>query len=630
MSIFLHEVGLFLQIHLIVNIRPENIVFLPKNSGHSCSYLLKLDNGTYNIRGSRNRLQNHGGKNMDMSNNSDSGTLGKNSQELHLRMIVKKSIRALALGGVFLIVSIIMNFYSTLMEADRLETTQFLNQYRLGSKALTYAVQAYSVTGNETYYNDYMRELNEDRNRDIAWEGLKRNDVTDEEWKEMERIAELSNGLVPLEEEAMRAVASGDRDLAVSYVFGEQYEADTAVINSQTDAAINRIQDRLNGKKNVLVVVQLAVEFLFLLSFLYVMRQIIAVIKFSREELLTPIKKVSDQMVALSEGDFHETFDMTEDDSEVGRMVAAIHFMKENLVKIIGEITNVLEQMGNGNYDIVLEQNYVGEFSVIRDSFTKISQEIRHTLLNLREMSDQIKSGSLQLADAATNLAESSTVQASTVSDLTTLSENLYADMDKNSNDAKECVEIASQAGQSLSVGNEKMHELKKAIDEIRKCSEEISTIIGAIEDIATQTNLLSLNAAIEAARAGEAGKGFAVVAEQVKNLAEESAKSAKETTRLIETTVAAVEKGNVIADETAENMNAVMGGAMLATEKMSQISDLLIQNVQYMKKIDADLGNISAAVDDNAATSEETAAISQEQSGQVERMAELMDKFVI
>lgn len=567
---------------------------------------------------------------MDMSNNSDSGTFGKNSQELHLRMIVKRSIRALALGGALLIASIIMNFYSTLMEADRLETTQFLNQYRLGSKALTYAVQAYSVTGNETYYNDYMRELNEDRNRDIAWEGLKRNDVTDEEWREMEHIAELSNGLVPLEEEAMRAVASGDQDLAVSYVFGEKYEADTAVINSQTDAVINRIQDRLNGKKNVLVVVQMAVEFLFLLSFLYVMRQIIAAIKFSREELLAPIKKVSDQMVALSEGDFHETFDMTEDDSEVGRMVAAIQFMKENLVKIIGEITTVLEQMGNGNYDIVLEQNYVGEFSVIRDSFYKISQEIRHTLLNLREMSDQIKSGSLQLADAATNLAESSTVQASTVSDLTTLSENLYADMDKNSNDAKECVQIASQAGQSLSVGNEKMHELKNAIDEIRKCSEEISTIIGAIEDIATQTNLLSLNAAIEAARAGEAGRGFAVVAEQVKNLAEESAKSAKETTRLIETTVAAVEKGNVIADETAENMNAVMGGAMLATEKMSQISDLLNQNVQYMKKIDADLGNISAAVDDNAATSEETAAISQEQSGQVERMSELMDKFVI
>lgn len=567
---------------------------------------------------------------MDNPSKEDISTFGKNSQELHLRRIVKKSITALVLGGIMLAVSIIINFYTTFVEADRLETTQFLNQYRLGSKALTYAVQAYSVTGNETYYNDYMRELNEDRNRDIAWEGLKKNDITDDEWSEMEHIAELSDALVPLEEKAMRAAASGDRELAISYVFGEQYEADIAVINSQTDEVINRIQQRLAGKKNMMVVVQVVVELLFLLSFLYVMRQILVSNKFSREELLVPIKKVSDQMVALSEGDFHEAFDMVADDSEVGRMVAAIQFMKENLVKIIREITAVLEQMGNGNYDIVLEQNYVGEFSVIKDSFYKISEEIRHTLRNLRDLSEQIKSGSLQLADAATNLADSCTIQATTVFDLSALTENLYADMDKNSNDARECMEIASQASETLSMGNEKMHKLKDAIDEIKKCSEEINTIVGAIEDIASQTNLLSLNAAIEAARAGEAGRGFAVVAEQVKNLAEESAKSAQETTRLIETTVAAVEKGNIIADETVRNMSEVMDGTRLTTEKMSQISNLLSQNVEYMKKIDADLGNISAAVDDNAATSEETAAISQEQSGQVERMADLMDKFVI
>jgi methyl-accepting chemotaxis protein len=567
---------------------------------------------------------------MDIPNKTDISTLGQNSQELHLRKIVKKSIRALALGGIMLLATIIINFYCIVVEEDRLETNEYLNQYRLASKALTYAVQAYSVTGNEEYYNDYMRELNEDRNRDIAWAGLKKNNITDQEWSEMECIAELSDGLVPLEEEAMRAVAAGDREQAISYVFGERYETDIAQINSQTDAAINRIQDRLDVKKNILITVQVIVELLFLLSFLYVMRQISVTIKFSREELLVPIKKVSEQMVAISEGELHEAFDMQEDDSEVGRMVAAIQFMKENLVKIIGEITAVLEQMGNGNYDISLNENYVGEFSVIKDSFYKISEEIRHTLRNLREMSEQIKSGSLQLADAATNLAESSTLQATTIFDLTSLTENLYADMDKNSNDARECVEIASQAGRTLSVGNEKMHELKEAIDEIRNCSEEINAIIGAIEDIATQTNLLSLNAAIEAARAGEAGRGFAVVAEQVKNLAEESARSAKETTRLIETTVAAVEKGNLIADETADNMGEVMEGAKRATEKMSQISDLLIQNVQYMQKIDADLGNISGAVDDNAATSEETAAISQEQSGQVERMVDLMDKFVI
>lgn len=567
---------------------------------------------------------------MDQSKKAELESLGKNSQELHLRIIVRRTITALILGGALLAISIVVNFYVILVEEDRLETTQLLNQYRLGSKALTYAVQAYSVTGNVNYYNDYMRELNEDKTRDNAWAGLKENNITDEEWREMESIASISDGLVPLEENAMEAVAAGNQETAISYVFGEQYERDIEVINSQTDAAINKIQERLDGKRDVLVIVQIMVEIFFLISFAYVSRQIMVSIKFSREELLAPITKVSEQMVAMSEGNLHKSFEMKEDDSEVGRMVGAIRFMKENLVKIIGEITTVLAQMGNGNYDIALSQNYVGEFSAIKESFYKISQEIRHTLRTLREMSDQIKGGSQQLADAATNLAESSTLQATTVSDLTTLTENLYSDMDKNSKDARECVSIAAQAGETLTVGNEKMHELKDAIGEIRKCSEQINAIIGAIEDIATQTNLLSLNAAIEAARAGEAGRGFAVVSEQVKKLAEESAKSAKETTRLIETTVEAVEKGNTIADETVRNMEEVMAGAQMATEKMSQISNLLDQNVQYMQKIDANLGNISGAVDDNAATSEETAAISEQQSSQVEMMADLMDKFVI
>ncbi|MCI9200755.1 MAG: methyl-accepting chemotaxis protein [Lachnospiraceae bacterium] len=567
---------------------------------------------------------------MNQSSNAKNNSLGKNSQELRLKQIVKNSITALVLGGILLALTIATNFYVVLVEEDQLETTLFLNQYRIGSKALTYSVQAYAVTGNEKYYNDYMKELNVDKNRDIAWAGLEGNDITEEEWNEMRQIAELSNGLVPLEEAAMELTASGDRESAIEYVFGEKYENDVEIINNQTDAAISKIQDRLSSKKDILVIIQLVIEALFLLSFLYVIRQIIMSIKFSREELLVPITKVSEQMVAMSEGNLHMAFDMKADDSEVGRMVSAIQFMKDNLVKIIGEITDTLEQMGNGNYNISLKQDYVGEFATIKDSFYKISEEIRHTLQSLREMSNHIKSGSQQLSDAATNLAEASTAQATTVSNLTTLTENLYADMEKNSNEARECVNIASQSGQTLLVGNEKMEELKAAIKEISQCSEQIKNIIVAIDDIASQTNLLSLNAAIEAARAGEAGKGFAVVAEQVKKLAEESAKSAGETTKLIEVTVATVEKGISIADETAENISEVMEGAQTATQKMSQISELLDQNVQYMKQIDAELGEILEVVDNNAATSQETAAISEEQSDQVEVMAGLMDNFVI
>ena len=175
-----------------------------------------------------------------------------------------------------------------------------------------------------------------------------------------------------------------------------------------------------------------------------------------------------------------------------------------------------------------------------------------------------------------------------------------------------------------------KMQELKTAIGEISKCSEEIGTIINAIEDIASQTNLLSLNAAIEAARAGEAGRGFAVVADQVKNLAEESAKAAGQTTELIQMTIDAVNKGIDIADATAANMVEVMGGAQDATEKMGQIAAMLKEEAANMQVINETVSSVSSVVDNNSATSEETAAVSEEQKAQVETMVQMMARFKI
>ena len=178
--------------------------------------------------------------------------------------------------------------------------------------------------------------------------------------------------------------------------------------------------------------------------------------------------------------------------------------------------------------------------------------------------------------------------------------------------------------------GNRKMQELKDAIQEIGRCSEQIGTIIEAIEEIASQTNLLSLNAAIEAARAGEAGKGFAVVADQVKNLANESSKAVKRTTELIQTTVSVMERSTMIADETASNMGEVMTGAKEATEKMEQIVEMLEKDARRMHDMNENIIQVSAAVDNNSATSEETAAVSEQQKAQVESMVELMSRFKI
>ncbi len=554
----------------------------------------------------------------------------KNSQSYQLKKIVKQSAISVIAGAILLLLSVGTNFWMGQVADQELETTSFLNQYRLGSKALTYAVQTYAVTGNKTYYDDYMRELNEDKNRDIAWAGLKKNQLKNSEWTLLEQIAELSNGLVPLEEEALKLAEQGNTQEAMSYVFGEEYEGTTQEINALTDDAIQQIQSRVNRSKINLRIFQVIIQLLYISSFLYLVFQIRKIVRFSENELLEPIVKVSSQMILLSEGHFHTDLALEADESEVGKMVAAIALMKQNIVGMIREISNILEQMGNGDYCFEMEQNYVGEFALIKESFLKISGKMRETLNTIREVSQQIDCGSEQLACAAVDLAEGSTEQAGKVSDLVTLMDTMYKSMANSAKEAASTVELSTHAGEVLMTGNVKMQELKDAISEISKCSEEIDEIISTIESIASETNLLSLNASIEAARAGEAGKGFAIVANQVKNLADESAKAAGETNKLIERTVLAVEKGITIADETAENMDEVMTCAKDATEKMAHTSQILERDVKNMQLINENIIRVSEIVDNNSATSQETAAVSEEQKAQVESMVGLVEKFNI
>ena len=202
--------------------------------------------------------------------------------------------------------------------------------------------------------------------------------------------------------------------------------------------------------------------------------------------------------------------------------------------------------------------------------------------------------------------------------------------MQEKTKEAQETAALSRQAGSVLMQSNDKMQDLKEAIGEISRRSEEIRTIIGAIEDIASQTNLLSLNDSIEAARAGEAGKGFAVVAEQVKNLAEQSTQAAGETTKLIEDTVEAVEKGIAIADEAVENMSRVMQDAKQATDQMGDMAVALQQEADSIQRIDENIARVAEIVDSNSAASQETAAVSEEQTAQVQTMVQIMDHFEI
>lgn len=556
------------------------------------------------------------------------GGLGKNSQEAQLRNLVKQAIIAVGIGIILLIGFAAFNLVLSNMQTIQLNAALALDQYRVGSKTLTYAVRSYAVTGEQKYADAYRKELNEDQNRDKARQSLEKCRLTAQEWEELNQIASLSENLVPMEEQALAAAENGNLQEAQECVFNQEYGDSVDQINAQTDSTIQQVNARKDAQQRMLKIIQILLAVLLIGSFAYIVWQIIKTIRFATTELLEPIKKVSEQMAALADGDFSEPLDLKEDDSEVGSMVSAIAFMKQNLLHMVQEISEVLGEMGNGNYNIQLRQEYVGEFKKIRESLVVIIGKMRETLTTLKEVSVQIDSGSEQLAYAAEDLAEGSTDQAGQVSELVSVFEEITLTMERNVEKAQESVEIASRAGVTLNNGNRKMQELKAAIGEISRCSEQIGTIIGTIEDIASQTNLLSLNAAIEAARAGEAGKGFAVVADQVKSLAEESAKAAGKTTKLIETAMSAVDSGIAIADQTAVNMNEVMEGASAATETMNQIAVMLRGDVENMRRVRTNLQHVSAIVDNNSATSQETAAVSEQQKAQVEAMVELMNRF--
>ena len=553
-----------------------------------------------------------------------SEALGKNSQVARLRKIVKQTNFSLVLGIILLVLLFFASISYALVSNEQLESTMYLNQYRLGSKALTTAVQSYAVSGNTMYYDDYMRELNTDKNRDIALAGLEANDIKDYEWAELNEIAALSDNLVPLEEDAMAAVAAGDVTAATEY-------SDTIQkINSLTDDVITKIQDRLDASKKLFMVIQIICAVAFLAGFIRLAQQCLRTIHFSQTELLTPIIKVSDQMELLADGNLHADLDLQEDDSEVGNMVAAIRFMKDNMASIIEEISYILEQMGQGNYILTVNQNYVGEYVKIKDSFNKIMEDMRGTVSTIQEVAKEIDSGSAQLAYAADDLATACTGQATEVSELMQLLTELGNSIRYNEQEAEEAVKISNLASSTLTVGSQKMDELREAMKEISQCSEQIISVIAAISDIGDEIDLLSLNASIESARAGEAGRGFAVVAEQVKKLAEASQNAVGQTSELIERTVQSVEVGTRISREAAANMEEVQMGAEETTGRINGIVDKLKLEVESIAHINDSIGVVAGIVDNNSATSEETAAVSEQQKAQVESMVDMMSRFKV
>lgn len=347
------------------------------------------------------------------------------------------------------------------------------------------------------------------------------------------------------------------------------------------------------------------------------------------ETILEPLHAIEDVAMELTEGNLHSTLEYHSDD-EIGRLA---HSMRKS-IRILGtyvdDIDRSMKLFSEGNFDVHPEVEWRGDFVGILNSFMAFQASMAGTIKGIQNVSNEVSGAAEQVASSSNDLADGATNQAAVVEELTATVTGVSEQVEKNSQSAKEISVKVDELGNAISESNGKMHEMVDSMHEISEASKEIDKIITTINEIASQTNLLALNASIEAARAGEAGKGFAVVANQVNVLADQSAQAAKESANLIETSVKAVEKGMVIAGQTAAQLEEVAENSKVITTEVTNIAETLETQTTEIKQINEGIEQINDVVQTNSATSEECAAASQEMSSEAESLREMIRKFKV
>ena len=344
--------------------------------------------------------------------------------------------------------------------------------------------------------------------------------------------------------------------------------------------------------------------------------------------VVKPIKAVVERLELLAAGDLHSDTPVPETNDETATLMDCLAETIQDLKIVISEIDNHLAELSDGNFLIRVDDDFKGDFAQISASFRGIIEALSSAMRDIDGNAESVQKGATDLAGASQTLAEGATDQASAIEELTAtitdISEKIYV----NAQNAEKARTIVSDMNGQIIESNEHMKKNTEAMNKIREASDKIAEIIGSIEEIADQTTLLALNASIEAARAGENGRGFAVVATQVGVLADQSSEAARNTKDLIQNAIMAVEEGMQLANSTAESLLAVVDNARIVNDSMTEIAEASDNQALAAAQITEGINQIVGVVESNSATSQESAAASEELSSQADMLKELVGRF--
>ena len=370
---------------------------------------------------------------------------------------------------------------------------------------------------------------------------------------------------------------------------------------------------------------------LFVGTAFYIMVQLRMIAKNLSAAFTAPIYELQEAVKQLKEGNFDFKLEY-EGNDEFKALSDDLQEACEHMHTIVNDTRDVLEKMANGNFKVSssVKEYYVGDFANQLEAMRTLKYTLSDTIRQIQTSTDQVMVGSEQLAGSAQDLAEGATTQASAVEELTATVANVTNISEESAKNAVQAATSATNAAADAKKSREEINQLTDAMDRITATSREIENIIAAIEDIASQTNLLSLNASIEAARAGEAGRGFAVVADQIGKLAADSAHSAVTTKELIGRCLSEVQEGNRIVENTMESIGTVLANMEAFAEMASGAAEASKVQVDMLKQVELGMDQINMVVQNNSATAEETSAVSQELSAQATSLDGMVSKFIL
>ncbi len=375
--------------------------------------------------------------------------------------------------------------------------------------------------------------------------------------------------------------------------------------------------------ERTLHIVQIVSGICFFLALIFLM----SLVRYVLKQIVKPMVYISGQVRPLQDGKLELDLDY-EANNELGELASVIRNSLSVIQGYVEDINRIMGQLARGDFNVSTSTEFIGDFRSIEESIDSFTATMSSALGSIGRAEHQISGNAEQLSSGSQSLAQGATEQASAV-------EQLYATLDELSKNASKNVEMANNArenarltGEQVTVSGQQMEEMVAAMKDITQASQKIGEIIGTIENIAFQTNILALNAAVEAARAGSAGKGFAVVADEVRSLAAQSDEAAKETKELIEDSVNVTERGRHIVDEVSVTLAKTLELVTESNSAISSITEAINGEAESIKQVTDGISQIADVVQTNSASSQESAAVSEELFDQVRLLREETGRF--